>query len=385
MNLKNLFIVVILLSGIGAAVTIVKTAPKPVKKPAEELIPLVEVASFEASMSRASWQAGAAVNANNQVKLVAQVAGQIVRINPAATPGRLLKKGTELAVIDDANYQLLVEQKRASVIQAQASLDIELAQVENAKKDYQRAGMKLNEAGKALALREPQLASAKAVLAIAKAELKKAQLDLQRTKITMPFDGHVLTQLLSEGSYVGNTAPIFDVLSSEQYWLEVKVPQSFINILDSEFAVEIKALNGDEKREGKILSVLPQVDAVDRQARVLISIENPAEQTESTAPIRYNQFVQVTLFAKSFSQAIKVKSDSLETDGNIWVVDKNETLQRRAVEILYAGREFSWVNIALQDGDMQLTSGAALLKQGHKVRLKKLVENSSGETNGAMQ
>lgn len=379
MNKRLLVIVAIVLAGIAIAITIVKTAPKPIKKPSVVLEPLVEVSALEMANVRPSWQGGAAVNANKSVLLVAQVTGQVVSMSSLAVPGSYVNKGTELAVIDDANYQFSYEQKKAKVVQAQASLDMELAQVENAKKDYQRSGMKLNPSGKALALREPQLASAKAAFAIANSELKKAKLDLTNTRLSMPFNGHVLAQNVSEGAFVSNANPVFEILDTQQYWLEVKVPQSFIAILDKDHPAEISLLTGKEKRKGTILNILPQVNATDRQARILISIEDPLlinateskdeSQAADTLPIRYNDYVQVTLFGKNFENSQIVDTDSLDASGTLWVVDKFNKLQSRTVTVLYSGRERSWVNIQSESGDQLLMSSLDAPKSGELVRL----------------
>lgn len=379
MKKRFLVIVAIVLAGIAIAITIVKTAPKPIKKPSVVLEPFVEVSALEMAKVRPSWQGGAAVNANKSVLLVAQVTGQVVSMSSQAVPGSYVNKGTELAVIDDANYQFSYEQKKAKVVQAQASLDMELAQVENAKKDYQRSGMKLNPAGKALALREPQLASAKAAFAIANSELKKAKLDLTNTRLSMPFNGHVLAQNVSEGAFVSNANPVFEILDTQQYWLEVKVPQSFIAILDKDHPAEISLLTGKKKRKGTILNILPQVNATDRQARILISIEDPLlinateskdeSQATDALPIRYNDYVQVTLFGKNFENSQIVDTDSLDASGTLWVVDKFSKLQSRSVTVLYSGRERSWVNIQSESGDQLLMSSLDSPKSGELVRL----------------
>jgi RND family efflux transporter MFP subunit len=379
MNKRFFIIIAILIVGASLMVTVVKTAPKPVKKPIVELAPLVETMALVPSDRRPTWQGGAAVNGNQSVKLVAQVSGQILSVNPLAVPGSFVKKGAVLAQVDSASYQLVYEQKKAKEIQAQSSLDMELAQVENAKKDYQRSGMKLNPAGKALALREPQLASAKAVLAFARSELKKAKLDLNRTRITMPFDGHVLAQNSTVGAFVNNASAVFEVLDASAYWLEVKVPQSFLQILDLEQYAKLTVNGVDQTRDAKILTVLPQVDATDRQARILISIEDPLLITQAShegtdiktdlPAIRYNDYVHVTLSGKGFKHASMIKTDSLNASGNVWVVDDKLVLQNRTVEVLYAGREFSWVNISTKLGDQILLSRIDAPKAGMVLRV----------------
>jgi multidrug efflux pump subunit AcrA (membrane-fusion protein) len=379
MNKRFFIIIAILAVGVSLMIAVIKTAPKPVKKPVVVMAPLVETMEIALSTQTPKWQGGASVNGNKSVKLVAQVMGQIVSVNPQAVPGSFVTKGVVLARVDDASYQLVYEQRKAQVIQAQSSLDMELAQVENSKKDYERSGMKLKPAGKALALRQPQLASAKAALAIARSELDKAALDLQRTQITMPFNGHVLAQNLTAGAFVNNASAVFEVLDADEYWLEVKVPQSFLQVLDLDQPSELAVAGVNSVRLANILTVLPQVDATDRQARILISIKDPllitsealvrSEANAGLPVIRYNDYVNVTLSGKRFNGASLIKTDSLNETGGIWVVDASFQLQNRAVSVLYAGREYSWVNISSYKGDEILLSRIDSPKAGMKLRV----------------
>jgi RND family efflux transporter MFP subunit len=384
MKKKHFLILLILLVGVGAATALIKTAPKPEKRALEVQAPLVELKAFQEISTRPTWQAGATVNAKAIVKLVTQVSGQIEDISSSVIPGAFVKKGGSLAQIDRANYQLLVTQKKAQVTQAQASLDMELAQVENAKNDYRLSGMQLKAAAKSLALREPQLASAKAVLASAQADLAKAQLDLERTYLKMPFNGHVMKQLVGVGAFVNNATPIFEIVNSDAYWLEVKVPQDFVTLMDQHKKVTINKLGSTETREGKILSILPQVDETDRQVRVLISIEDPLALNSDVSAIRYNDYVQVTLFGQQLENVVQLKTDELNGQQDIWVVDKNLTLQKRVVNVIYSGRMMTWANVDKKIGDQLLSSPLALSKVGMPIRIHAVKSTALAEQEGAL-
>lgn len=383
MNKRPLLMIGILAVGVGVATILVKTAPKPQKKIQQDVAPLVQVTPIEAADYRAKWVSGASVNANASVNLVAQVTGQVTHIHPKALPGEFAKKGTVLAQIDRRNYQLQVKQKQAALTQAKANLDVEQGQVQKALADYRLSGMQLRKEAKSLALREPQLASAKAAVAIAQAELDKAQLDLTRTQLTMPFDGFIMSHGLNEGAYVNSSTTAFTLIKSDEFWLEVKIPQSFVQVLDQSHPVVLNKAGSNKTRQAQILSVLPQVDANDRQIRVLVAIENPLQPMDQQPIIRYNDYVSVTLFARKFENALRVSTDQLAGGNQIWVVDQNLTLQQRAVNVLYSGRENSWVEIDLENGDQLLLTGLASVRNGMNVRLDK-TQNTSVATEEAL-
>jgi RND family efflux transporter MFP subunit len=361
----------VLVAGVIGATAIVKSAPTPQKRAVERVIPLVEVQKITDKQQRPSWTAGATTDAKTKVALVAQVSGQITTLHEQAIPGAFLKKGSVLAKIDESTYRQTLLQKQASVVQAQANLDMELGQAQNALNDYKLSGMRLSKDAKTLALRKPQLASVKAALKFAKADLAKAKLDLKRTTLTMPFDGYVLKNHVNQGSYVNNNAMVFDVLASDKFWLEIKVPSEFASILDIDAAAHIKTLTqgkNDSHRLAKILSVLPLVDANDRQIKVLLEIESPLNAQPFS--VRYGEYLEVTVFAHSLDDALLINNQFVNDDNTIWLVDAQSKLQKRSVDILYRQRDQVWLKAQLKEGDVLLKSPLPFMATGLEVRIQ---------------
>lgn len=362
--------IILLVGGISAKV-LIDTAPAPKKKTAEKIVPLVEVTPLDVGVYRASWQAGGNVNAKPSVKLMAQVTGQVISIHKQAAPGAMLKKGDVLGQVDDSNYRLIVAQKKAALVQAQSNLAVEMGQVKNAENNYKLSGLQLNATAKSLALRDPQLAASKAALDIAKADLAKAHLDLERTQLRMPFDGHVMSMNLTQGSFVSAGTQVFELVDSAEFWLQVKVPQSFVSVLDTGHSVEIKKSQqwGEQSREGTIKHILPAVDASDRQVRVLIAIKEPLSDAHQGLKIRYNDYVNVTLYGRQFDNVYQLSNDALNADNQLWVVDNKNTLQLRDVSIVYKGRYHVWANVDAQLGDQILATRLQIASKDMAVRV----------------
>lgn len=382
MSFKKIAVVVIilLLGGVIAKV-LIETAPKPQKKEAVKVVPLVEVAPLKAGSYRASWQTGGNVNAKPSVRLMAQVAGQVVSIHQQAAPGAMLKKGDVLGQIDDSNYRLTVAQKQAALVQAQSNLDVEMGQVKNAENNYKLSGLQLNQTAKSLALREPQLAASKAALDIAKAELDKAKLDLSRTQLRMPFDGHVMSMNLTQGSFVSAGAEVFELVDSSEFWLQVKVPQSFVSVLDNDHVVEIKKPQqwGDQSRQGVIKHILPAVDSADRQIRVLIAIAEPLADAYQGTQVRYNDYVDVVLYGRKFTHVYQLTNDAINENNQMWVVDDNNTVQLRNVKVVHKGRYHVWANVDTQPGDQALKTRLQIATPGMAVRIAAQANRAADE------
>jgi RND family efflux transporter MFP subunit len=369
---NSLVIVLILALAIIIAFAIIKTAPKPERTITPVKARLVEVIELVRSESRPNWLAGGEVSASQQVDLSSRVSGRVIGVDALAIPGAYLPKGTQLAKLDPVDFQLQLIQKEAAVTQAQAELDIESGQGRVALQNYNRSKNSRaasNPRDKALMLRAPQQKSKQAALLRAKADFDSAQLNLDRTQVKMPFNGQVMSRSLSIGSQVNTSTVLYTIANSEEYWLEVKVAKPFLAFLD----LQKDALIGQSNwplQEGKavwhkakILHVLPEVDIADRQAKLLIAIENPLALKPS---ILIGDYVDVQLFANTLPNSYKISSQYLIGD-SAWVVNEQK-LYKRTLNILFKGREFVWVDSGFEEGDALLTSKLGTITEGTPVR-----------------
>lgn len=358
----------ILIIGLAVAAAIFWTAPKPQRAEEKRPVRLVEVDELVRVTLRPEWLGGGEVSAAQRVQLSAQVSGRIEQLTSQAIPGAILAKDHVLAVIEKQDYILQVQQHQAALIQAQASLDLEKGQAQLAKEEYDLAKSQLNTELKNndLVLRKPQIAAAEAGVKTAQANLALAQLQLARTSIRMPFNGQIVSRSINTGSQVNIGSPLFDLISTDEFWLQVKVPQQFLSILDMTQPVLITA--GSYQREADILHSLVDVDPSDRQARILISIKNPA-----TTPLLVGTYVDVLLFAKSLENAYVIENKYIKDDGKVWVVNDNKVYKRRP-KIIYQSREKSWLvsdslESGFSEGDRLLKSNLGVVTEGTPVRI----------------
>lgn len=377
-------ITIILLVSAALFAVIIKTAPKPERVMAKKVPRLVETAPLKRMSVRPQWLGGGEVSAAQRVQLSAQVSGKIEAIDAAAVPGAELAKGSVLARIEQSDYLLQVEQKKAALIQAQAALDLEQGQAQLAKEEYELAlnqvsrngdqnaagAFELAEESSALVLRKPQIASALAGVKTAQANLDLAKLNLARTQIKMPFAGQIITRSANTGSQVTSSNTLFDVVATDEFWLQVKVPQKFLALLDRDKAVVIR--QGDQTREAKILHALAEVDAKDRQAKVLISIPQPhASKNSSQATLLLGSYVNCLLFAKAIDDVYVIENKHIKDDGSVWVVN-DKKLYKRNLAVIYQDRQKSWIREGFVEGDQLLISTIGVVTEGTPVRLSSL-------------
>ena len=363
-GLKKAFLLLfILLIGLIIAAVIYKTAPKPQRGEEVKQVRLVEILELKRVTLRPQWQGGGEVSAAQRVQLSAQVAGRIEQLETHAVPGAILAEDQRLASIEQHDYQLQVQQQQAAVIQAQASLDLEKGQAQLAKEEYDLAKgqLKTELKNNALVLRKPQIAAAEAGLKTAQVNLALAKLKLERTDIRMPFKGQIISRSINNGSQVNSGSMLFDVVSTDEFWLQVKVPQQFLSILDRSKPVVITS--GNHQREAEVLHSLVEVDAKDRQAKILISIKNP-----DSSALLIGSYVDVLLFADTIENAFVIENKYLKDDGKVWVVNDNK-LFKRSPKVIYQSRDKTWIESGFMAGDSLLNSNLGVVTEGTPVRI----------------
>ncbi|MCK8074699.1 MULTISPECIES: HlyD family secretion protein [Vibrio] len=200
----------------------------------------------------------------------ARVKGYIVPIKPEVSgkvldilvqPNQLVNQGDKLAILDESDYQIAVQQaeqnleiagqnvgaQTASIASAQAKLTSAIVERQNTKLQAKRvlemadkgvvSKSDADKARAALATSRAAVVNAEADLDRAKKQmgkegeensqvkaallaLEQAQLNLERTVITAPTQGGVSNFSLSEGFYASAGQAIMTFVSTEDIWIE---------------------------------------------------------------------------------------------------------------------------------------------------------------------
>lgn len=349
---------------------IISSAPVPKRGQAKEIVRLVDTSPLVREDTRPELQVGGIVQASQSVALQAEVSGRIAWLSEQAEPGASLTAGEPLARIEASDYVFAVQQAKASLAQARAELAIEEGQIALAQEEYELAGMELDDAERALVLREPQRQAAEAAVATSRAALDQAQANLRRTELVMPFDGQILERLVSLGSQSGTTTSLFNLIGTETFYIQAKVPRTFLSYLDQSQPAQVSLTGsntGVQTRTARLMSILPQVESSDRQVRVMLAVDQPLNPDKGPVLLA-NDYVQVRLAGHEIRDAWVVPRRVLTTEGAIWVVHNGE-LALRQVSVRYAGRDQVWISAGFQPGDRLLLSQVDTAVDGMKVRV----------------
>lgn len=261
------------------------------------------------------------------VSVAPRVSGQIEEVY--VTDNQHVKEGDLVAVIDDADYKVKLEQadsnyERIKLNQSNAKANLDAAQsnIALAKKDMERyktlyeqgavskqtydaavvkydsAQANLTNANQALFSTTDGKTVADADLRTAKAAKDKAALDLSYTRIYAPQSGTVSSRRVEKGMYVSAGSPLF-TLVPENVWIVANYKENQLTHMHPGQSVSIKIdtypnkvfkgkIDSIQRASGAKSSLFPPENAVGSFVKIVQRIPVKIVFTEDIDPNVYN-------------------------------------------------------------------------------------------------
>ena len=306
------------------------------------------------------------VQAFNTVSLKTRIDGQIMQVN--FQEGQDVKTGELLILIDPRPYQVALQQ-------AQANLQKDEAQLNNAKAQYERNKVLYEQgviAKQDLDTMQASFGTFEGTIAADKAAIENAKLNLTYCSIRSPINGRVGLRQVDPGNYVtaaGNT-PMLVITQLHPIAVVFTLPEDQLQPVSKQMkqgTLVVDAYSRDDQKKlgsGKLLTIDNQIDQTTGTAKLKAVFDNP---DSSLWP---NQFVNVHLLLETRKNAVTVPASAIQRgpDGSFtYVVDSNNTVQMRPVQIgLTQGRTVV-IATGLQGGDRIVTDGQEKLQAGSRV------------------
>ncbi|MGB3143184.1 MAG: efflux RND transporter periplasmic adaptor subunit [Maribacter sp.] len=390
MNSKKILWICLAIIGGGILVTalIFSTEPEAQQEGASlETAMLVDVTTIKKGTFEPLIVATGTVQPVEDVNLSPLVSGQVIRRDPAFTPGGFVKKNQVLLQIDPADYRNTLELRRSEYMQSQTTLDTEMGRQEIAVQDLQLitddslfGDNPLSEEERQLVLRKPQLNAVKANIGGAKAAVDQAALNLERTTIRAPFDAHILSQNVTKGSLVTQGDILGRMVGTKEYWVVATVPVSKLQWLsfpdnNSEKGASVRVENSsawpnDAYREGYLDRQIGALDGQTRLARVLIKVTDPLATTselEGKPKLMIGTFVEVSIQADAIPNIVRLNRDYVRSNETVWVM-KDGKLEIREVEIVLTDDTHAYIRSGLEDEEKVVITDLSTVSNGIGLR-----------------
>lgn len=378
----------ILVVGIIVTTLIFSTEPEAKREGASiETAMLVDVLPVEQGTFEPIIVATGTVQPTEDVVLSPLVSGQVIRRDPAFTPGGFVKKGEVLLQIDPSDYRNTLELRKSELMQSQTTLETEMGRQQIAEQDLQLisddslfGSNPLSEEERQLVLRKPQLNAVKATIGAAKASVDQAELDLGRTTIRAPFDAHILSQNVTKGSLVSQGDNLGRIVGTDYYWVIATVQVSKLQWLtfpngDSGKGSLVRIENPTAWptgafREGYLDKQIGALDNQTRLARVLVKVHDPlatANDLKGRPKLMIGTFVEVKIQADSIPNVVRLHRDYVRSNETVWVM-KDEKLEIRDVDIVLNDDEYAYIRQGLTDGEKVVITDLSTVTNGIGLR-----------------
>jgi len=349
------------------------SAPEAKKRQPRAMQVLVDIEPLIMANAGVRVEGMGLVVAAREVKLKAQVSGQVVEIAVNFLEGQHVAAGTVLAQIEADDYELQLAQAQSTLELREAELELEMGFQRVAGREWQLLGESSDilAESSSLALREPQLKQAQAMQRSAQSAVDRARLDLSRTEIAVPFNAQVLEKFVEVGSLAGIGGDVAHVVSTDSFYVRVSIPVNRVPVLEIPGGEALVSISGAESpMTGRIISLLGDLDPNGRMARVLVEVRDPLgleAQNAGRAKLLLGAYVTVDLVGHPMPNTFLIPRETLRNDDHVWLRRPDATLEIRSVSVLWKNRDTVVIGEGLAAGEQLITSSLSFAADGMAV------------------
>ncbi|SHF89594.1 RND family efflux transporter, MFP subunit [Microbulbifer donghaiensis] len=380
---KNKILGIVILAGVAVIGLTLGLAPKPEEKVAEAAVPPVaDVLYAEPGRKTLLVPSQGTVHARHEIEVVARVGGVIEQVNDAFVPGGFFDSGASLVQIESADYAHQLTRAEAQLANALSTLAQEQGRAKQAKREWRDLG---SDAANALFLRKPQLSAAEAAVAAARADRDQAKLDLERTRVKAPFAGRVVETLVDLGQYVTPGTRLAKIHSTGIAEVRLPLTDRQLALVDLPLgqsiengpAVRLSARIAGQQREwrGTIVRTEASIDPNSRFVYAVAQVQNPYQ---GEAPLVNGLFVEADIAGKTFDNITRLPRQALHEGDHLLVLDAENKLVFKNVQLLQAVEEDVWVRGDIAPGERVIVSSLGYSREGMVITANPLNEKPTG-------
>ncbi len=336
------------------------SAPAPNTEPVVKPAVAVTTQSIELEDIKLEVTSQGSVQPRTQTPLIARVAGEIVWVSPALRSGGRFQRGDTLLKIDSADYELAHQQAKAEQQRSQAEFtfaDSELRRIESLRNRELASDTQLQQAQRSRDIAE-------AALLRAQSALSQAALELERCTLSAPYSGRVRAASAALGQFVQRGTPLASLYATDH--LEVRLPlaDSQLAFLDPALGqvgvvpemaapkVRLRANFAGRERvwQGVVARTEGEIDPQSRMVHIVAEVTTATDPTVDTLPI--GLFVDADISGITVAGVAAIPRSSLLQNNRVLVVDSEQRLRFREVQVLRMSGDTALIHKGLSDGDL---------------------------------
>jgi RND family efflux transporter MFP subunit len=313
-----------------------------------------------------------------QVTLAFQSSGYVDSIRQVKSPsggmrnidqGDWVQKGTVLAVVRQQDYLDRVQQAKAQLARSQADNDKAKLTWERVSALYASQSATKPDYDSA----QTQLASTTASVSGAQAQLSEANVALSYCSLRAPFNGWIVSRNVDLGTLVGPATNGFTLADTQSVKAVFGVPDISMNRvrLGQHLSIVTDAL--PQPFAGRVSAISPAADPKSRVFSVEVTIPNPHDRLKSgmiaSLALEGLQLPQSVL---AIPLSAVIRNPGVANGFAVMIAEgggDTETARLRAIELGDIYGNMIAAKSGLNSGESVITTGAAIVKNGDKVRI----------------
>jgi multidrug efflux system membrane fusion protein len=385
--------VVVLLVAAGLTVVLVasRKAPESIRPAAPA--PLVQALRVEPSQVQFQVRAQGTVTPRTESDLVTEAAGRILSVSPRLLSGAFFEPGDLLVRIDPRDYTAALEGAQAALARSQSQLALSHSVLER-ERSMGRGGAS-SQAKLDGAIHAEKAAAAG--VEEARVALRRAQLNLERTEIRAPFAGRVREKFVDVGQFVGTGARLARIYAIDYAEIRLPIPDADLAYLDlplgyrddpllpeefpaasdaaslargPEVVLSARFAGRENTWRGHIVRTEGALDPKTRMVTAVARVDDPyARGPDSTRPpLAVGLFVDAQILGRTQADLIAIPRSALRPGGEVLIIDDEDRLRIRRVEIERAGAEQVWLRRGIEAGERVCLTPLAIAVEGMPVR-----------------
>ena len=290
--------------------------------------------------------------AQNQVDVISQLPGKIIKISPKILSNDYFEKGEKIFELDSFNFKQELIKKKSKLEELRNELksknlifsELEKQQILS-KKNYDRKTQlvgdivtkkNLEDAATELSINNAKVLDIKSNIQtilsnikIAESQVKQAQRNLTDTVYRAPFSGKLDNSFIEVGAEVSTGLILGKLLNtsdlSVQFFVGESVYTHLSNILGKEAQVFWKKSNFKKNYSAKVF----YIDSAINKDRAGLNIKAKLEEISENDPIKPGVFVEVVIQGLTIQESFLVDENSIYEDTFVYVLEGNKAVRTK--------------------------------------------------------
>jgi RND family efflux transporter MFP subunit len=364
----------------GAAILVATSSPVS-GRPSEQTLRAVRVVAANPRTVELQVRSQGTVAPRTESELIPEVSGRVVWTSPTLVSGGYFEADEVLLRIDRADYEASVERAKAALSRARGEHRY-ARQTLGRQRDLKERHV-VSDAALDDARRTEQVTAAN--LSEARVALEQAQRDLKRSEIQAPFRGRVREERVDVGQFLTRGQAFATVYATDFVEVRLPIPDAQLAFLDlplwergpipeerfPEVVLSARFAGRDHEWRGRVVRTEGEIDTRSRLVHVVARVEN--DVSPGGVPLPVGLFVQARIAGRTAANVMVIPRQALQNQGRVLVVDADDKLRFRRVEVLRVEGNDALIAAGLAAGERVCISAIQAPVDGMQVRPVELV------------